>query len=178
MKIEEIYSGGVVGTTYLFLQSPALALAVWSFKLNKDFFSATEAKGGTGEYYGEGNKLIQHQKGGILGAGVCLLGKFAGWVIIFQLLLSTILLYTVNTKKPQYKDTLFGVAIANGILLGCLMIPATIMNPPLSIRTIPFYVLQIGIIIYLTSVYFLLKKIEKIQSTTQADNFDNKKSEK
>ena len=82
MKIDEIYSGGVVGTTYLFLQSPALALAVWSFKLNKNFFSATEAKGGTGDYYGEG--ITRHEKGGILGAGVCLLGKFAGWLIIFQ----------------------------------------------------------------------------------------------
>ena len=49
MKIEEIYSGGVVGTTYLFLQIPALILAYFSFKLNKNWFEATEADDPTGE---------------------------------------------------------------------------------------------------------------------------------
>lgn len=162
MKLSEIYSATTVGIIYLFLQIPALSLAVWSFKLNKDFFNATPAKDGSGSTYGSG--ITRHEKGGILGAGVCMLGKFAGWLIIFQTILSTGILLGVNRNdKSDYKKTVLGVVITNTILLIALIIPSTIMNPQLSFRTIPFYFLQLGVILYLFSIYFLIKDIENME---------------
>ena len=169
MRLSEIYSATTVGIIYLFLQIPALSLAVWSFKLNKDFFNATPAKGGSGGTYGSG--ITSHEKGGILGAGVCMLGKFAGWLIILQTILSTAILLGVNRNdKSEYKKTVFGVVITNSVLLVMLIIPATIMNPQLSIRTIPFYFLQLGIILYLFSIYFLIKDIEDMEENQQNNN--------
>ena len=85
MKLEKIYSNSLVGTTYLFLQSPALALAIWSFKLNKTLFSETLATDSNNNNIEKNNVtnfgrgITKHQtNGGILGAGVCRLGKFAG----------------------------------------------------------------------------------------------------
>ncbi len=190
MKLSEIYSSTTVGIIYLFLQIPALSLAIWSFKLNKDFFNSTQAdsipkdgsvkttgegipKDGSVKTTGEGipkdgsvkttgKGITKHEKGGILGAGVCMLGKFAGWLIIIQTLLSTGILFGVNRNdKSDYKKTVLGVVITNCILLFMLIIPATSLNPQLSIRTIPFYFLQLGVILYLFSIYFLIKDIKK-----------------
>lgn len=166
MKLSEIYSSTTVGIIYLFLQIPALSLALWSFKLNKDFFNSTPADSITkdGSVKTTGKGITKHEKGGILGAGVCMLGKFAGWLIIFQTLLSTGILFGVNRNdKSDYKKTVLGVVITNSVLLFMLIIPATSLNPQLSIRTIPFYFLQLGVILYLFSIYFLIKDIEKME---------------
>ena len=174
MKIEEIYSGGVVGTTYLFLQIPALILAYFSFKLNKNWFEATEADDPTGEIAFLGNTVTSHQMSkSIMGGGVCLLGKWVAMLIYFKAILSSVLLYAVNTKKPEYKNTILGVLISNSILLGGLIIGATLMNPPLSARNIPFYFLQIGVIIYLVSTYSLLNKVQTLQSQIDEENNSN-----
>ena len=165
MKIEEIYSGGIIGTTYFFLQIPSLILAYFSFKLNKDWFKATPADNPTGKVAFVGNKITSHQMSkSIMGGGVCLLGKWVAMLIYFKAIFSSILLFAVNTKKPQYKNTILGVLISNTILLSGLIIGASIMNPPLSARNFPFYIIQIGIIIYLISIYTLLNKVEKLQN--------------
>jgi purine-cytosine permease-like protein len=159
MSIEEIYSAPMVGTTYLFLQAPALGLAIWSFKLNKDLFSATPSDDNSGEYYGKG--ITKHEKGGILGAGVCSLGKFAGWLIIAQTLLSTGLLFSTSHKEIDNEKTVLGTGIVNSILILTLIITASVMNPQLSIRTLPFYFIQIGVILYLFSIYLLIRRFKK-----------------
>ena len=187
MNLNNIISSNIIGTTYFLLQGPALALAIWSFKLNKNLFNATPAdkhisdkhisnksvketinntskdtQDNQYKYFGTG--LLKHEKGNIFTAGVCKLGKIAGWIIIFQIILSTSLLFSVNVKKTKYKDTILAVAIENTILLLFLIIPASIMNPELSIRTIPFYILEIGINIYLFTIYSFLRKIHKYEN--------------
>jgi len=166
MKIEEIYSGGAVGTTYLFLQSPAVLLAYFAYKLNDSWFKATEATEQSGEVAFFGSKITSHQMSNSrMGGGVCVLGKWVAGLIFFQALLSIGILYGVNTGTPKDKDTILGVCITNIILMFALLIGASIMNASLSFRSIPFYVMQAGIIIYLMTIYFLLKKVEQLQES-------------
>lgn len=161
-NINKYYSGKHVGSIYLTLQIPALISSLWSFKMYKNLFNATPStKKGTTVF--KNNDFLKHEKGGgILGSGVCRLGKLAGWLIIIQTIISCIILYTVNINDINYKKTVFGIAITNTILLAMLIIPASIMNPPLSIRSIPFYSIQIMCIVYLFYIWNKFRKFEKI----------------
>tara|TARA_B100000686_G_scaffold322779_1_gene376909 strand:+ start:1149 stop:1646 length:498 start_codon:yes stop_codon:yes gene_type:complete len=128
-------SDALEASTYLFLQIPSLVLSGWSFKLHNSLIEADEG--------GEG--LIGHSEGGILGAGVCKLGKIGAWIIIGWVLLSTILLYA--------KVNLIIVIVLHSILLSILVFLTLILNTPLFIRTLPFICLQIGIILFLINCH-------------------------
>ena len=128
---------------YLFLQIPSLALSGWSFKLHKNFFTPTQAG------------LITHQSGGILGAGVCALGKIGAWIIIIWIILSSIILLSNRNSGG-----ILGVLITHSILLFILIILTLYMNPQLFIRTLPFILLQLGIILFLVDDYNNSKKLK------------------
>lgn len=128
---------------YILLQFPSLALSGWSFKLHKNLFTPTKAG------------LITHQSGGIFGAGVCALGKIGAWIIIIWIILSSfVLLLYRNT------GSILGVLITESVLLAILIIATLSMNPQLFIRTLPFFILQIGIILFLIDEYNNLKKVK------------------
>jgi len=127
---------------YLFLQIPSVALSSWSFKLHKNIFTPTNAE------------FITHQSGGILGAGVCALGKIGAWVIIFWVLISSIIL--LNKRNS---GGILGVLITHSILVFILIFATLFMNPQLFIRTLPFIMLQVGIILFLIDDYNNSKKI-------------------
>lgn len=126
---------------YLFLQVPSLALSSWSFKLHKNAFTPTNAG------------LTTHQSGGILGAGVCALGKLGAWFIIFWILLSSMILLVKRSSGG-----ILGVLITHSILVSILFIATLVMNPQLFIRTLPFILLQLGIILFLIDDYKNSKK--------------------
>ena len=127
--------------SYLFLQIPSLALSSWSFKLHKNVFTPTQAG------------LLTHKEGGILGAGVCALGKFGAWIIIIWIILSSIiLLYNRNSVG------ILTVLIIHSLLVFILIVFTLFMNPQLFIRTLPFILLQVGIILFLVDDYINSKK--------------------
>ena len=145
-KIEQISrSDALEATTYFFLQIPSLVLSGWSFKLHKSLIDPD-----TG-----GDGLIGHAEGGILGAGVCQLGKIGAWIIIVWVLLSTILLYN--------KVNLIIVIILHSILLSVLTLLTIVLNPPLFFRTLPFITLQIGIILFLINCHKNKSKIKEVK---------------
>ena len=126
---------------YVFLQIPSLALSSWSFKLHKNVFTPTQAG------------LLTHKEGGILGAGVCALGKFGAWIIIIWTILSSIIL--LNNRNS---GSILAVLITHSILLSILIIATMVMNPQLFVRTLPFILLQIGVILFLIDDYINSKK--------------------
>jgi hypothetical protein len=126
---------------YLLVQIPSLALSGWSFKLHKNVFSPTDAG------------LTTHEEGGILGAGVCALGKIGAWVIIIWIILSSIILLSNRTSEG-----ILGVLITHSILVFILIVLTLVMNPQLFVRTLPFILLQIGIILFLADDYINSKK--------------------
>ena len=127
--------------TYLFLQMPSLALSGWSFKLHENLFRPTKAG------------LTTHQSGGILGAGVCALGKLGAWIIIIWITLSSIILLSNRNS-----GAILGVLITHSILVSILIIATLLMNPQLFVRTLPFIMLQLGIIMFLIDDYNNSKK--------------------
>ena len=131
----------LVPWAYVLLQVPSLALSGWSFKLHKNAFTPTDAG------------LLTHKDGGILGAGVCALGKFGAWFIIFWVLLSFIIL-----AADHKSGSILGILITHSILVTVLIFATLFMNPQLFIRTIPFIILQIGVILFLTDEYINSKK--------------------
>ena len=121
---------------YFLLQVPSLALSGWSFKLHENLFTPTKAG------------LTTHQSGGILGAGVCALGKIGAWIIIIWVISSSIILFANRSS-----GSILGILISHCILLAILIIATLSMNPQLFIRTLPFFMLQIGIILFLIDEY-------------------------
>ena len=125
----------LITPVYVFLQVLAIGLCVWSFKLDESMFVAD--KGGDG--------FIGHQEqGGILGAGVCTFGKIGAWCIIGWIIISMIIL-NLETNAKVTLCLLFTQAF----LIAACVILTVIMNLPLFIRTIPFVVLEVCLLLYI-----------------------------
>jgi hypothetical protein len=110
-----------------------------------------------------GNKILRHTEGeSIMEAGVCAFGFAIGVLIIFHVIITTAILYTVNTDNiPKYRKVIQGIAWANVSLL-CLMVGITpFLNFPLWVRSLPFFFLQIGVILYLFTIDQKLQDIDK-----------------
>ena len=133
-----------VSASYILTQVPSAAIAAWSFKLHKDTFQSTDGKG-----------FAEHDaSGGIFGAGVCMLGKLGAWTIMATLIGTAVMLVVGEQKSPkEFKKYVLAVIIINAVIFGIIMILSTLMNPPLLIRTLPFYSLQAGILCNLVYVH-------------------------
>lgn len=128
-------------TSLFFLMIPSMLWAVWSFKIHNNMFSAT---GSSDEFY-------KHETTGILTSGVCPLGKFGAWVIFVWSTIILLLLSSVYTKNDssQIKTTNIVVGSLNAAIIGIIFILTLIMNRDLWIRTLPFFLTQVGITIIL-----------------------------
>jgi hypothetical protein len=130
----------------IMLLLPSLLWSFWSFKMYKDAFSGTS--GESHEEHFAGNKFIEHTGSGILTAGVCPLGKLGAWIILIWSIILISLLITFYNKYTDEDDIkrinkIFG--IMNIVLASILFIATIIMNPPLFIRTLPFFYTQSAI---------------------------------
>ena len=153
-----------ISTAYLFTQVPAAAVAYWAFKLHENKFKPTYT---SPDFPKKIQDFLYHDpKGGIFGAGVCQLGKVGAWVILITLLITFILILSAESGYNHYngegrtteasnhlKNYVLSVIITNSIIFGIILILSTIMNPPLFVRTLPFYSLQLGILFNLGYVY-------------------------
>jgi len=126
---------------YLLLQLIAIILIGWSFKLHKNIWNPTVL---SNKIVNNGHNSLDHSNGNIFNAGVCQFGKISVWLIIIYIIITCFILLIKYTKK-----TILGIAISNLIMLSLLIIVSSFLNPQLSIRTIPFYLLEILIIIIL-----------------------------
>lgn len=106
---------------------------IWAFKMHEDAFRSTR-----------GIKLWTHDtSGGLLGAGVCALGKVAGWILIGWLVASTVVLRLSRGKGPG------AIVVTTCVLLGAVFSVCYRMNRPLFVRSIPFIMLEAGAMILL-----------------------------
>ena len=161
-----------VTASYILTQVPAAALAYWSFKMHDTLFDETKSNVSAAwtdmsfRLQNEKNPvkvLIDHDpRGGLLGAGVCRLGKIGAWSILFTLIGTTVVLAVAEKemedalRKGKYKDAiqkwrnfLLGVIISNASVFGIIFALSLLMNQPLFGRTIPFFCLQLGIMLNL-----------------------------
>lgn len=153
-----------LSTAYLFTQVPSAAVAYWAFKLHQNKFKPTY---NAPDFPKTFNEFIHHDpKGGIFGAGVCQLGKVGAWVILITLFVTFILIILGESGYNKYneqgdtteaskhlKNYVLSVIITNSIIFGIVLILSTLMNPPLFVRSVPFYSLQLGILFNLGYVY-------------------------
>ena len=67
---------------------------------------------------------------------------------------TAVMLVVGEQKSPkEFKKYVLAVIIINAVIFGIIMILSTLMNPPLLIRTLPFYSLQAGILCNLVYVH-------------------------
>ncbi|HMP30085.1 MAG TPA: hypothetical protein PKD85_10820 [Saprospiraceae bacterium] len=141
MPIKDL--NNVIGVIFLII--PTLIWAVWSFKLY-DVFQAKSFKSGA-----DFDKIFEHDTNGILGSSVCPFGKFGAVFIICWSILLIILLVMVNIlywdvkNNEKLRVALQAIGWTNVAIMIIIAGLSGFMNPPLFIRTLPFYFLQIGI---------------------------------
>lgn len=136
----------------IFLVFPALLWAIWSFKIY-DIFSGKKFRdiGAAWLNNPDFRRIIEHETDGILGSGVCPLGKFGAIFIICWSILLVVLLLMVNILYWNTKDAnklriaLQAIGWTNVGIIVIIAIISLVLNPHLFIRTLPFYFLEIGI---------------------------------
>ena len=147
----------LIAISYLFLQIPAIVLSLWSFF----FYKGGKASLFNNNFNNNTNKDLNNIDS-IIGAGVCVLGRFVGVLIVLYILTSSLLLFKDDLSgENNYEHTIFAIMITNSVLVGLLFISVAFFNKPLFIRTLPFIILQIGIILMLYTNYLLVKN-EKV----------------
>tara|TARA_B100000902_G_scaffold396282_1_gene456891 strand:- start:884 stop:1363 length:480 start_codon:yes stop_codon:yes gene_type:complete len=150
-----------IASSYLLLQIPAIVLSLWSFF----FYKGGKASLFNNNFNNNANKDLNNVDS-IIGAGVCVLGRFVGVFIVLYILVSSFLLFKDDLAgKNNYEHVLFAIMITNSVLVSLLFIFVAIFNKPLLIRTLPFITLQIGIILMLYTNYLLVKDEKKLNKT-------------
>ena len=99
-------------------------------------------------------------KGRILGEGVCRLGKFGALAIMITIGILVITIFVVgNTQhddKESMRDLYLSLAIIQCVMAGVPFVISAVLNPPLLIRSLPFYIMQVGIILLFFALYFTI----------------------
>lgn len=142
----------LISASYFLLQIPAIVLSLWSFF----FYKGRSASLFNNNFNNNINKSL-NDIDSIIGAGVCVLGKFIGVLIVIYILISSFLLFKHDLSgKDNYQHVIFSIMITNCVLLGLLFISVAFFNKPLFVRTLPFIILQVGIILVLYTNYLLV----------------------
>ena len=141
---------------YILTQVPAVITAYYSFKMNENWFSASFIE----HDEVEGSFVNQIYK-----TGVCQLGKFGAWAMFVNILVTSILMiigeslyqkYKNNDKKKakeHLKKYVIVTFILNLVLYSIVFVLSLFMNPPLFIRTLPFFCIQCGVLLLLVQGY-------------------------
>jgi len=131
-----------------FLSLPSLLWVIWSFKMYPSMPSDCHCDVTARQQF-EGMSFLQHSEIDILNSGVCPLGKFGAWVTFlwFAIMLSLMYWkYTDTSVTPSDIDQFNKIICSFHIILfGIIFILSLIMNLPLFIRTLPYFMLQIAI---------------------------------
>jgi hypothetical protein len=99
----------------LILELISILWVIWAFKLiETNSFSLS----------------IEHSGHGLFSTGVCPLGKFGGWFLCIWIVIF------INTRSTlMYK--------LNWIIIAIIALLALLLNPPLFIRALPFFIIQV-----------------------------------
>ena len=128
---------------FTFLVLIGILLSCWSFKIY-----STGCSGGYTKY--SNYNLIRHREtlsnyiSYLLDSDVCTLGKIGEWFIIIW----SIVLITLALTSKKF----FTLGILNSVFMSIIFILALVMNRPLFIRSIPFFIVQVFISLYLFEV--------------------------
>lgn len=126
------------------IEIPSVLWAGWSFKMHKDMFGATA--GGSDSVSFKGNGLLEHTGSTIFGAGVCPLGKFGAWFILAWTIIMLFLIIKYSRKTPSQAHKAFrAIGITHAVIMAIIAVLSAIMNYPLFLRTMPYYVVQAGV---------------------------------
>ena len=137
----------VIGAVLALIEVPSLLWAYWSFKMHQDWFSGTDGKGAVSY---KGNTWLQHTGTSVFGAGVCPLGKLGAWVIMaWTIVLVALLLYYSRKSTSEAHKVYYILGIVHACVIGIIAFLSLIMNPPLFARTLPYYVIQVAVVMLL-----------------------------
>lgn len=120
-----------------------MAKRAWGFGSGSDASNAESAFNPQRSQAHALAELVEHSGAGILGTGVCVLGKIGAWVILLWSLTVIALLFALPADKLLY------VGIAHCVVLGTIFGLSAFMNFPLWVRTLPYFVTQVGVCILL-----------------------------
>jgi hypothetical protein len=116
------------------IQIPSIIWAWWSFNMHRALF-----REGHHSLYG----FTEHASGTLFTAGVCPFGKLGAWMLLLWTIIFSILLliFANNNDRKNIKK----LGIVHVSLVGLVFLLSLIMNKFLFIRTIPYFIIQIGI---------------------------------
>ena len=136
-----------------FIEILSLIWAWWSFKMHRNLFKATP--GDVGKKFLHHHKStitwLKHNGTGILHTGVCLLGKLGAWMLLFWTIILLISIYVVKT--PNFSV----LGYLNLTFVSIVFVLSGLMNFPLWVRLVPYFILQILVIYFL----FYLSQLPK-----------------
>jgi hypothetical protein len=140
----------VVILTFLLL--PSLLWVIWSFKMNEGLFRTLSKNTdfqSTKQF--QGSSFLEHTENTILGSGVCPLGKFGAFVtFIWSMTMITACFWKygdIHATDDEIVTFNKVIASINISIVGIIFVLSVIMNLPLFIRTLPYFMMQIAITI-------------------------------
>ena len=99
------------------LELISILWVIWAFKLTETYSFSLR---------------VEHSGQGLFSTGVCPLGKFGGWFLFIWIVIF------INLRTPiRYK--------LNLIIIAIIAVLALLLNPPLFIRALPFFIIQVRI---------------------------------
>jgi len=133
---------------------PSLFWVLWSFKVYEDLViyhpnspSSEEHDSPSSVRY-EGCSLMQHRESTIMNSEVCPLGKLGAWIILIWTLVLVKLLYDQTLLSQIFKTTII-LGVIHALIVCTIAIVSFVTNAPLFIRTLPYYVVQIIVVVKL-----------------------------
>ena len=120
------------------IQIPSIIWAWWSFNMHRALF-----REGHPSLYNEPSSFTEHMSGTLFTAGVCPFGKLGAWTLLLWTITLSILLLIFAEKNDRKNIKKLGIAHVS--LVGLVFLLSLIMNGYLFIRTIPYFIIQIGI---------------------------------
>ena len=130
----------------ILLALSGLFAAFWSFKMHLNLFSSTGFSKNFIHHTEFKTNIIWHN---ILNSGVCPFGKFGAWIIIgwsLAIIITISLLMAKNTDEDEKRKIYDYLGYGTLTLLISAFVLSLIMNLPLAIRSLPFYLVESAIV--------------------------------
>lgn len=131
---------------------PALILSYFSFKMHESWFYMNPKGVGFWVHYEPDDTSFEKMEkflNNLKNTGVCPLGKF-GALSIFTISLITFIYGCLYLSNPEsYKKEMKVMRDLNLSLLVIVFLLSLLMNPYLFVRSIPYFIVQLAIVILL-----------------------------
>lgn len=151
----------IVAFVYLLLQSIFIVGAFWSYKSSNGWFDITSTQTqlqNCENIHPACSSIVS--RGNIFGDSIFQIGKFGGLATLTIIITITLTILIVgNTKdddNESMRDLYLSLAIIQTAMAGVPLIISLVYNRALLLRSLPFYIMQLGIIMFFFALYFTI----------------------